>query len=186
MALETIFSFLTYPKKGKSEEAAAAGVQIPLDDGKLCSMLGGIFDSAHKQCDVQVMFTSAGERQENQVRSDLIALLKKPTVASALPLATRLEQSTTGTSGMGLLFTCIGKDGANTRVVLSRFPADEGIVAERGTDRLTVQFVDQVFLKSAYSYKAATYLSTGKPDELWFGHVVDKQINHGNKSVSDY
>ncbi len=186
MALETIYSFLTYPKRGKSDAPAASGVAIPLDDGKLCTMLRDIFDQSGRKCDVKVMFTSPGAKQENEVRSDLLALTKKPSVATALPLATRLEQSTTGVSGMGLLFVCIGKDGTNKRIVISRFPADEGVVAERASDKLTVQFVDQVFLKSAYSYKAATYLSDGKPDELWFGHVVDKQINHGNKSVSDY
>lgn len=186
MAVETILSFLTFPKKGRSEDPAASGVKIPLDDGKLCSMLRDIFDGAHKHCDVQVMFTSHGDKQENEVRDDLLALVKRPTVESALPLATRLEQSTTGVSGMGLLFVCIGKDGPHKRVVISRFPADEGVVAERSTDKLTVHFVDQVFLKSAYSYKAATYQSTGKPDELWFGHIVDRQINHGNKVVSDY
>lgn len=186
MAVETILSFLTYPKKGKTVDPAASGVRIPLDDGKLCSMLRGIFDGAHKQCDVQVIFTSRSNKQENEVRDDLLGLLRRPNVEHALPLASRLEQSTTGVSGMGLLFVCIGNDGPHKRIVISRFPADEGIVAERSSDKLTVQFVDQVFLKSAHSYKAATYLATGKPDELWFGHVVDKQINHGNKSVSDY
>lgn len=186
MALEAIYSFLTYPKRGKSNTPAAPGVEIPLDEGKLCSMLREVFDQSGRQCDVKVMFTSPGAKQENEVRSDLLALAKKPSAATALPLATRLEQSTTGVSGMGLLFVCIGKDGAHRRIAISRFPADEGVVAERASDKLTVQFVDQVFLKSAYSYKAATYVSEGKPDELWFGHVVDKQINHGNKSVSDY
>lgn len=187
MALESIFSFLTYPKKGKPEEKAAAGVSIPLNAGKLCTMLRDIFDEADEACDVQVMFTSPGEKQDNDVRNDLLAFTKKPTPLSALPLATRLERATTGTSGMGLLFVCMGTDAKKQpRVVISRFPADEGIVAKRSTNRLTVQFVDQVFLKSAYSYKAATYVATGKPDALWFGHVVDRQINHGNKSVADY
>lgn len=186
MALETIYSFLTYPKKGKSEEPAAVGVAIPLDGGKLCSMLRDIFDSAGKQCDVKIKFVSPGSKQENEVRAHLADLLKKPSVASALPIATRLEQCTTGVSGMGLLFVCMGSDGEHKRIVISRFPADEGVVAERASDKLTVQFVDQVFLKSAHSFKAATYVSDGKPDELWFGHVVDRQINHGNRSVSDY
>lgn len=149
-------------------------------------MLRDIFDSAGKQCDVTVMFQSPGSKQENEVRADLLGLLKKPSATSALPLATRLEQSTTGVSGMGLLFVCLGREGSQSRIVISRFPADEGVVAERASDKLTVQFVDQVFLKSAHSFKAATYVSDGKPDELWFGHVVDRQINHGSKSVSDY
>ena len=87
---------------------------------------------------------------------------------------------------MGPLFICLGDDGGRTRVVLSRFPADEGVVAERSSAELTVQFVEQVFLKSAYSYKAATYVATGRADQLWTGNVVDRQINHGSKAVADY
>jgi hypothetical protein len=83
---------------------------------------------------------------------------------------------------MGLLFICIGEESGKSRVVISRFPADEGVVAERSSDKLTVAFVEQVFLKSSHSYKAATYVSSGRPADLWAGHVIDKQINHGSKS----
>ncbi|MGE0370968.1 MAG: hypothetical protein AB7Q01_03665 [Gammaproteobacteria bacterium] len=187
MPVERIYSFLTYPKKNRPEEAVVSGTQIPLDDGKLCKMLKEIFDGAGKDCNVPVMFLSEGETQENVVRSELLTLLAKPSVGTATPLANRLQGATSGTSGMGLLFICMGKDGErDTRVVISRFPADEGVVAEKSSEKLTVQFVEQVFLKSAYSYKAATYLSDGKPNQLWKGHVVDKQINHGSKAVADY
>ena len=187
MTVEKIYSFLTYPKKNRPEEAVVSGTQIPLDDGKLCKMLKDIFDGSGKDCNVPVMFVSDGEKQENVVRSELLTLLAKPSVAAATPLAKRLQGATSGTSGMGLLFICIGKDSdSDTRTVISRFPADEGVVAEKNSEKLTVQFVEQVFLKSAYSYKAATYLSDGKPNQLWKGHVVDKQINHGSKAVADY
>jgi hypothetical protein len=187
MSVKKIFSFLTYPKKKQHEEAIISGVQIALDDGKLCKMLIDIFNGAGKDCNVPVMFVSDGEKQENAVRADLLALLQKPSVTGATPLAKRLQAATGGTSGMGLLFICIGSEGENdTRVVISRFPADEGVVAERQSEKLTVSFVEQVFLKSAYSYKAATYLWDGKPNQLWKGHVVDKQINHGSKAVADY
>jgi len=187
MALEKIYSFLTYPKKNQPEEAIVSGTQIPLDDGKLSKMLTDIFNAAGTDCNVPVMFVSDGEKQENAVRTEILSLLQKPSVASATPLAKRLQAATGGTSGMGLLFVCIGKDGeTQTRLVISRFPADEGIVAEKKSEKLTVSFVEQVFLKSAYSYKAATYLSDGKSNQLWKGHVVDKQINHGSKAVADY
>ena len=187
MPVKKIYSFLTYPKKSQPEESIVSGARIPLDDGKLCKMLTDIFDGAGKDCIVPVMFVSDGEKQENAVRSELLALLQKPSVTAATPLAERLQAATGGTSGMGLLFICIGEDGeSHTRVVISRFPADEGVVAERQSEKLTVSFVEQVFLKSAYSYKAATYLWDGKPNQLWKGQVVDKQINHGSKAVADY
>jgi len=188
MAIELIYSFLTYPKKSQAEDAIVSGTEVPLTEGKLFSMLRDIFDGAGKDCNVPVMFTSNGDRQENAVRSDLLALVASPGVYQAAPLATRLQRSTSGSSGMGLLFICLGKDAnRDERIVISRFPADEGVVAEKTTDKLTVHFVEQVFLKSSYSYKAATYVWKGKPNhQLWAGHVVDKQINHGNKSVADY
>lgn len=187
MPVKKIYSFLTYPKRNQPEEAIFSGTTIPIDEGKLCKMLTDIFNSAGKDCNVPVMFVSDGEKQENPVRAELLALLQKPSVAAATPLAKRLQAATGGASGMGLLFICIGAVGeGNTRVVISRFPADEGVVAEKQSEKLSVSFVEQVFLKSAYSYKAATYLWDGKPNQLWKGHVVDKQINHGSKAVADY
>lgn len=187
MSMEKIYSFLTYPRKNQPDEAIVSGTEIPLDNGKLCKMLAAIFSGAGKDCNVPVMFVSDGAKQENAVRTELLALLQNPSVALATPLAKRLQAATGGASGMGLLFVCTGREGGHgTRVVISRFPADEGIVAEKQREKLTVNFVEQVFLKSAYSYKAATYLWDGKPNQLWKGHVVDKQINHGSKSVADY
>jgi hypothetical protein len=177
MALKIIFSFLTYPRKGKAPGDPVEGISIAPDDGKLSRMLIGVFEAADKECNIPVMFTA--DQQHNPVRTELLALLKKPSVANAAVLAERLQQSTTGTSGIGLLFVCLGDDGVNTRIVISRFPADEGVVAKHGAGKLTVEFVDQVFLKSAFSYKSATYLSTGKPGDMWKGHAVDKQTNQG-------
>lgn len=148
-------------------------------------MLGGVFDNAGRDCVVPVIFSS-DDAQHNPVRTELMALLARPSLRTATPLASRLQLATSGQSGMGLLFICLGEDNGSRRVVLSRFPADEGIVAERAPTHLTVQFVEQVFLKSAFSYKAATYVATGRADQLWKGHVVDRQINAGSKSVADY
>lgn len=186
MALETIFSFLTYPKKNKPDTIPISGTAIAMDDGKLCKMLTSIFDAAGSDCNIPVMFVSDGKTQNNEFRNELIKLLKTQTILAATPLADRLQQATDGKSGMGLLFICIGKDGQSTRVVISRFPADEGIVAQRKSEQLNVEFVEQVFLKSSHSYKSATYQTTGKSDDLWKGHATDKQINHGAKIVADY
>jgi len=186
MPIEKIYSFLTYPKKNKIDEELPSGTSIPLDQGKLCKMLGDIFDNAATQCNIPVMFTSEDKVQANPVRSELQTIFKKPSIATVAQLAARLQKATSGTSGMGLLFICIGPDAHGERIVISRFPADEGVVAERTSTNLTVSFVEQVFLKSAHSFKAATYVSTGKVNELWTGYAVDKQINHGSKAMADY
>ncbi|WP_278487193.1 hypothetical protein [Achromobacter insolitus] len=186
MALEAIYSFLTYPKKSQPDDPLEPGATIPIRNDKLNRMLGGIFDRAAQDCTVPIMFVPDGDQQQNAARNELVALAERRSLRTATPLATRLQRATGGQSGMGLLFVCLGDDNGRTRIVISRFPADEGVVAERSRAALSVQFVEQVFLKSAYSYKAATYVASARPDQLWTGHVVDRQINAGNKAVADY
>lgn len=190
MPIQAIYSFLTYPKRGQPEDPLAPGAQIPVQaDNKVVRMLEALFLRTLQDCVIPIMFRSAAADQSNPVRTELLALLANPSVESAAPLALRLQQATSGTSGMGLMFICLGEDdvgGGETRVLLSRFPADEGVVAERTDEALTVQFVEQVFLKSAHSYKAATFIADGRPDQLWKGHIVDRQLNHGSKAVADY
>jgi hypothetical protein len=186
MALEAIYSFLTYPKRNQPDDPVGPGAAIPIRDDRLNRMLSGIFANAGQDCSVPVMFVSDGAQQANSVRSELLTLVGRRSLKAATPLAARLQRATGGQSGMGLLFICLGQDNGRSRIVISRFPADEGVVAETSRAALSVQFVEQVFLKSAYSYKAATYIATGRPDQLWSGHVIDRQINAGNKAVADY
>jgi len=191
MPIQAIYSFLTYPKRSQPDDPLAPGVQIPIGgDNKLVRMLDGLFLRAAEDCIVPIMFRSDTKDQMNPVREELQALLATPSVESAAPLALRLQRSTAGTSGMGLMFICIGTEtgaaAGENRILISRFPADEGVVAERSDATLTVQFVEQVFLKSAYSYKAATFVADGRVDQLWKGSIVDRQLNHGSKAVADY
>lgn len=187
MALEAIYSFLTYPKRSSPEDPLAPGTHIPVDDNnKLVRMLADLYTRAPKDCHVPIKFRADNDNQKNPVRDELIALLAAPSVESAAPIALRLQKTTGGNSGMGLMFICLGTEGDITRLLLSRFPADEGVVAERKETELTVQFVEQVFLKSAHSYKAANFHANGRPDQLWDGHIVDRQLNHGSRSVADY
>jgi len=49
-----------------------------------------------------------------------------------------------------------------------------------------VEFVEEVFLKSAYSYKSAMYKFEIPNHDLWSGFAIDKQVNHGAKEVAAY
>lgn len=71
-------------------------------------------------------------------------------------------------------------------MIVSRFPADEGIVAEQKKGALTVEFLEHVFLKSATSYKAAMYRGSNFKAGFWSGRCVDKQVNSDLVSISDY
>jgi hypothetical protein len=186
MPLQKILSFLTYPGKNRSDLVPLTGTEIPIDDGKLCSMLSDIFARSDTECDIPIIFKPEDGQQKNAVRSEIIHVVTEKSVESAAPLAARLQQVTSATSGMGLLFICIGEEQTAKKVVISRFPADEGVVAEKTANKLTVSFVEQVFLKSSFSYKAVAYKDESVLAGFWTGYVVDKQINHGSKAVAAY
>lgn len=107
-------------------------------------------------------------------------------MASGHDIADRLQQVTTGKSGLGLLFLLVGKQGRERKIVLSRFPADSAILAEEAADGLTVAFLEKVFMKSATAYKAAVYRGTSVAGDFWDGRAVDKQINHELLAISNY
>jgi hypothetical protein len=119
------------------------------------------------------------------VRTELKRVVDSRRLDAATVLANRLQKATGGQSGMGLFFVCLGAV-AHQKVLLARFPADEGIVAEKANGQLSVSFVEQVFLKSAFSYKRVMYAGGDVGDDFWSGHAVDRQINHGAKTVADY
>jgi hypothetical protein len=52
-------------------------------------------------------------------------------------------------SGLGLLFLIRGKERNKSKLVISGFPADNGILAEEQSNSLTVQFVERIFMKNA-------------------------------------
>jgi hypothetical protein len=80
----------------------------------------------------------------------------------------------------------LGQETGKVRLVLSRFPADQGIAAEERKDSLNLEFLEKVFLKSATAYKAAVF--SGKSDlaAVWVGRAVDKQINNPGDQIAHY
>lgn len=185
MKIDKIISFLTYPGKHAEEQPEIGGATIP-KNGKLFNMLSGLFDSSVSDCNIPIIFLAEDESQNNSVRDEIVQLATSKSIGDGKVLAKRLQLATTDKSGMGLIFFTIGGDGANHKIVISRFPADEGIVAERSSDILKVEFVEEVFLKNAYSYKAAAYQFPCQNHDLWTGFAVDKQVNHGGKDVAAY
>lgn len=120
--------------------------------------------------------------QTNEVRIALIGLIAEPTLEHATKLAERLGSVTTGRSGLGLLFFVIGKEGNEHKLLVARFPANEGVLAELGSEGLSVEFVKRVFMKHHMNYKAALYRCTNPAAELWEGSVADKQL----RDAADY
>lgn len=186
MELQTIHCFLVHPAKKETEQPQIGGANVP-KQGKLFSMLNDVFQKAEKECAIEICFNpnSKGE-QQNECRDLLMAYLERPHVDIGRKIAIRLQGVTTHKSGLGLLFLMSAHHDGNAKLVLSRFPADQGIWAEEKKDNLTVEFLEKVFMKSATAYKSGVYSGKVSDGDFWLGRVIDKQINHSVRQFANY
>jgi len=182
-------SFLVHPSRAEAKTATAqpniGGVEVTPQAGQLFGMLSGVFDKAHDECTIEIAFQpDSNGQQVNDVCTLLKTYLKYPNIRTARNIAERLQSVTTHRSGLGLLFLLAGPDGNGSRLVVARFPADEGIVATEKSKSLTLEFLERVFMKSAFSYKAALYRAASPTAGFWDGAAVDRQLNEG--AISQY
>lgn len=185
MALERVHSFLVHAGKGLDAPPEIGGTEVPRK-GRLGDMLAATFDRAPRECEIDIVFQKdASGKQHNACRDDLVRYAAKSTIANGRKVAHRLQAVTTHRPGLGLLFLMVGTEGSAKRLVLSRFPADQGIIAEEHQAQLSVEFIERVFMKSATAYKSALYQSASLDGGFWDGRVVDRQIS-GPREVSDY
>lgn len=161
--------------------------RVTKKSGKLFAMLKGIFDNAESDCKIDIIFShnSDGKRQ-NDCRDLILSYAESHSLEDGRNLAARLQGVTTNKSGLGLMFTMAGSDGTRSKVVLSRFPADQGILAEEGKDSLSIEFLEKVFMKSATAYKAAAYSGKTTGAGFWNGRAIDKQINDYAAQIANY
>jgi hypothetical protein len=185
MPLERAHSFLVHPAKNEPEKPEIVGTEIPRR-GSLFGMLTGVFDRAPHECKIDIVFQPgpAGE-QQNECRDLVVAYVLHSTIANGRLLASRLQSVTTRRSGLGLLFLMKGDVDDEQRLVISRFPADQGVIAEEEEEHLSVQFVERIFMKSAKSYKSALYSSDSPERGFWEGRAVDRQVK-GPRELPDY
>jgi len=177
MPISQILSFLVHPSKNEQQQPDIPGARVPLT-GKIFAMLENLYQTADTDCDIDIVFRPASTgRQQNPCRHLTMGFLRDQTIPKGRALASRLQSVTTNRSGLGLLFLVTGQDESVHRILISRFPADEGIVAHEHGQGLNIEFLERVFLKSAHSYKSATYKGTSLSAGFWEGRAVDKQIN---------
>jgi hypothetical protein len=186
MEIDKILSYLSYPSKNSETQPEIAGTEIP-KSGKLYKMLSNIFDKSYIECKTPIIFMpEEGKKQNNECRNDIITFIKKNSIPNGRNIAQRLQSITSKISGMGLLFLILAKMDKKVRLLISRFPADQGIMVEPKSKNLKVEFVEQVFLKNANSYKSVVYEGSSFTSDFWIGNAVDKQTNHGLKVVANY
>ena len=180
-----ICSFLVKELKG-AKTSPTLGTTLP-NSGKLFSMLSGIFNSSDHDCNIDIVFKSEPDGTQNNAARNLIAkFCEIPSVKTATPIAHKLELVTTKRSGLGLLFLVRGEQNGKPKVIISRFPADSGILADEKDGGLSVEYLERVFMKNARSYKAVAYKNLSTTSSTWKGKAVDKQINDSSGLSSEY
>ena len=186
MAITSISSFLVNPGKNLENPQDSVGAILPLK-GNLFNMLQGIYLGADNECDIPIRFVMDAEgNQNNEIRSNIIEYIGNPGINAGQILANHLRDCTTNKSGLGLLFIILGEENDRSKIVISRFPADTGILAETRDGGLRVDYIERVFMKNASSYKAAIYIGTGVDGNLWDGHTTDRQVNSINQQIAYY
>lgn len=186
MSISTGHVFLVHPGKGEDSPPSVQGSAIELS-GNLYDMLQKLFIAQPAEKDFEVVFSpTSPEDQTNPCRELVIAYQQDPTTANGLPLAERLQGVTDNRSGPGLLFLMSGQYGTLQRLVISRFPADQAILAEITADKLNVEFLERVFIRRMSAYKALLLESGSPPDDFWKGTATDRQAGGDAEHISNY
>lgn len=186
MPIEHIHSFLVHPSKHAEEQPEISGTPIS-HRGKLYKMLSEVYARAPTECNIEIVFRPDKDGQQvNECHDCIVAYATDPKIDSGRAVAERLQRVTTNRSGLGLLFLLQGTNGKDEHaLVISRFPADQGIVAHEDAKRLSVEFIERVFMKSARAYKSALFTTASLEAGFPEGRAVDKQIQ-GPRDLSAY
>ncbi len=177
MKIVSIHSFLVRPAKGLNDTDEIRGSELVLK-GKTYRMLNEIFQDAPNECDIEIMLKADNdEEQKSSVKDLLTDFTSSRTLKSGVKIARKLQDNTTKRSGLGLFFLMVGKVKNRTRLVLARFPAESGILADESDHGLQIEFVERVFMPSTRHYKSAVFEGTNETMHFWEGKVVDKQVN---------
>lgn len=186
MEIDSIHSYLVHPGKNLEEQPQVRGTAVD-KKGHLFQMMERVFSKAENECHHDIAFLPVqDDKQRNECRDLVLLYIKSRHLADGKKIAERLQQVSTNKSGLGLMFLMQGHDNGITKIVLSRFPADNGILAEEKGKGLTVEFLERVFMKSATAYKAAVYSGRSHDKDFWKGKAIDKQINSSEATISNY
>ncbi|MEY4237900.1 MAG: hypothetical protein RL339_501 [Pseudomonadota bacterium] len=186
MTTPTFSAFLIHPAKGNDSAPEIVGNLVP-GSGKLFDMLSAIFHAKPDGRDFEVTFDPNDDgSQQNDCRDLFLAATSSPGLATATPIAKRLQLVTDNRSGIGLLFVMVGQHGTKNRIVVSRFPANEAILAEVDESGLDVAYLERVFIKKTSSYKAVIFSDEDPQSGFWKGSATDRQAGGEAENISSY
>lgn len=179
-------AFLVQPAKNLSTQPTLSGTTLATA-GKLFDLLADIFHAKTDQKDFEITFKpTATGAQQNDCRDLMIAYQASNALVDAEAIAARLQSVTDKRSGKGLLFLMVGQHGTRPRVVASRFPANQAIMADINASGLDVKFLEQVFIKRMSAYKAIMLEDANPSAGFWTGMATDRQAGGSPENISDY
>jgi hypothetical protein len=182
MSITHIHSFLVSPGKSDETHSKVPGATVGIGEVPILTKL---YRDVHEECNIDIVFEPTDGRQENARRDLFLKYAEAPTLDRGSAIAGELEAVTTHRSGMGLLFLIAGDD-KRKRLIMARFPADQGVVADLlGKGKINIEFLERVFMKSAKAYKCVVYGGPLTEGSFWKGKAVDKQIE-GPRELSNY
>ncbi|MEQ8475570.1 hypothetical protein [Fulvivirga sp.] len=186
MKLLRIHSYLVDAGKGLVDQPFIKGTELTGNTSKMYKMLENIFLSSLSECKYDIAFNRGEDGlQNNKTRSIILDYVNQNSLDNGREIAKRLQEVTTGRSGLGLLFIIYGENNTKKRVVISRFAANTGVLADEQSGTITIEYVERVFMKSDKAYKAAVYEDSDAKGGFWNGKAVDKQINN-DLQISEY
>ena len=186
MEVLSVRSFFVHPSKNDNKTRKITSAEISKGT-QVFSMMEMLFKKSDKECTINIVLNpTKNGRQKNEFKKLLIEYSKNQTYENGLKIADRLQYATTLKSGLGLLFLMHGSSNGKTKIVLSRFAADEGISAKEAKDKLNVEFVQNVFMKNALTYKSAKFEGRANLSHITGGKAIDKQIKGHGDSIAHY
>src|SRR5690625_4648529 len=130
MAIEHLHTYLVYPNKGVDPPRPIGGISVPLE-GEVFGLLQDVYAKSERECSIDIAFDRA---DDGAAHIDCLTLLlthaRTPSVETRLPLATRLGSCSTRRSALGLLFLATGMAEQQRKIVIARFAAHSGILAD--------------------------------------------------------
>ena len=186
MQLEQIHSFLVRPEKAATGTGTVRDVQVGTSD-PLNQELTRIFIGSDAECRTDIVFApDIDGQQKNAAHDCILGYARHPSDSTGRAVAERLQKVTPTSAGYGLLFLFKGKDSDGQEVlVLSRVPAEAGMVARETSQIMTVDFIERVFRKRSTAYKSALFKTFSLSAGFHLGRAVDRQT-HAKVELAQY
>jgi hypothetical protein len=172
------YVFLAYVPPYDEVEPVTLQTEILKKESRTTEYLFKIFDAAMNVANIEILFTS-NEKQENEIRSNILSLAQKTSnpekSVHAKKLSNKLYAETDERNGSGLFAIMQGEKAGTTRIVLLRLRGDEGLYNHG--KQLLVDYIPEVFTRKSKHYKLTVYQDILSGKSFWKGYTVDKQIS---------